>query len=375
MDGHRPPRIYLIAGEASGDLHGANLVRELLRIDPGIQVRAWGGDRLAGAGADVVKHYRDLAFMGFTQVVMNLRTILRNMRWCREDIRAYAPDLLVLVDYPGFNLRIADWAHAQGIRVVYYISPQLWAWKPGRIDTVKRAVERMITILPFEQAWYAARGVQVDHVGHPLLDALPAEAGAPRATAASSPIALLPGSRRQEIERVLPVMLAAARRHPHERFVIAAAPAVPRELYARIIGDAPVELRSGGAHGLLAEAKAALVTSGTATLETALFGVPEVVCYSGGPINVWLARRLIRVPFISLVNLIMEREVVPELIQQDLNADRLSTELDRLLNDSEHRARMLADLAELRRKLGGPGASARAAALVWKSLDGGTKAA
>lgn len=369
MSTPRPARIYVIAGEASGDLHGANLVRELLRIDPGIQVRAWGGDRLAAAGADVVKHYRDLAFMGFTQVVMNLPTILRNMRWCKADILAHRPDVLVLIDYPGFNLRIADWAHGRGIRVVYYISPQLWAWKEGRIATVKRAVHRMITILPFEQAWYAERGVQVDFVGHPLLDALPPEALRERPWPAKGPIALLPGSRRQEIERVLPVMLSTARRFPGERFVIAAAPAVPAELYARIIGNSPVELVHGGAHPLLMEAKAALVTSGTATLETALSGVPEVVCYSGGAINVWLARKLIRVPFISLVNLIMGREVVRELIQEDLVPERLAAELDRLINDGQHRDRLLHDLASLRQVLGGPGASARAAGLVWKSLQ------
>lgn len=368
MSADRPPRIYLIAGEASGDLHGANLIRELLRLDPRTRVRAWGGDRSRAAGADVVKDHRELAFMGFTQVVMNLRTILRNMRWCREDILAYRPDLLVLIDYPGFNLRIADWAHRQGIRVVYYISPQLWAWKAGRIAIVRRAVHRMITILPFEQAWYAERGVQVDFVGHPLLDALPPEALRSRPWPADGPIALLPGSRHQEIERVLPVMLAAAARFPNERFVIAAAPAVPRELYTRIIGDAPVELVHGGAHAVLMQAKAALVTSGTATLETALFGVPEVVCYSGGAINIWLARRFIRVPFISLVNLIMGREVVRELIQEDLGPLRLADELGRLINDARERERMIADLEALRKVLGGPGASARAAALVWKSL-------
>jgi lipid-A-disaccharide synthase len=361
-------RAFIIAGEASGDLHGGNLLKELRKKDPDLVVRAWGGDRMAGEGADVVKHYRELAFMGFTQVILHLRTILRNITRCKEEILAFKPDVLILIDYPGFNLRIADWAYTQGIRVVYYISPQLWAWKENRIRTVERAVDRMLVILPFEQQWYADRGVNVDFVGHPLLDEMQmdrTEAGTEAST--DAPVALLPGSRTQEIARMLPVMLATAKHFPNERFVVAAAPSIPASFYTAIIGDAAVDVIAGHTYDLLREAKAALVTSGTATLETALFGVPEVVCYGGSAINVWLARRLVKVKFISLVNLIMDREVVPELIQHDLTVANLRKELARILNDTGYRERMLIDLAALREKLGGPGASARAADLVWKS--------
>ena len=383
-------RLYIIAGEASGDLHGGNLIAELFRLsgEPRVVsgesaseadspltthhsplvVRAWGGDGMSAAGAEVVKHYRDLAFMGFTQVIMNLRTILRNIQRCKEDIAAFKPDAVVLIDYPGFNLRIADWAKAQGIQVFYYISPQLWAWKENRIAIVKRAVDRMFCILPFEKDWYAQRGVEVDFVGHPLLDELSKHHSLPTGEGRGGVIALLPGSRTQEITRMLPVMLDAAKHFPNERFVVAAAPSVPQEFYHQLIGDARVELVTGKTYDLLRQAKAAVVTSGTATLETALFGVPEVVCYSGSAINVWLARRLVKVKFISLVNLVMDREVVRELVQQDMNAEAIRQELDRLLTDATYRDRMIGDLGALREQLGGPGASARTADLLWKSL-------
>lgn len=362
-------RLYIIAGEASGDLHGGNLIAELKKKDPSLSIRAWGGDRMSAAGADVVKHYRELAFMGFTQVIMNLRTILRNIQRCKEDIAAFKPDAVVLIDYPGFNLRIADWAKTQGIQVFYYISPQLWAWKENRIAIVKRAVDRMFCILPFEKDWYAQRGLAVDFVGHPLLDELARSTPSPRERGQGGEvIALLPGSRTQEITRMLPVMLEAAKHFPNERFVVAAAPSIPQEFYRQLIGNAPVHLVTGKTYDLLRQAKAAVVTSGTATLETALFGVPEVVCYSGSAINVWLARRLVKVKFISLVNLIMDREVVRELVQQDMNAEAIRHELDRMLNDVPYRDRMIGDLNALREKLGGPGASARTADLLWKSL-------
>lgn len=366
-----PQRLFIITGEASGDLHGANLLRELHAIDPHISVQAWGGDRIAAEGAEVKKHYRDLAFMGFTQVIMNLRTILRNISLCKEQILAFKPDALILIDYPGFNLRIADWAKHQGIRVFYYISPQLWAWKENRLAIVKRSVDRMFVILPFEQEWYAKRGSSVDFVGHPLMDEIASHGELPAVglRRPNAPIALLPGSRRQEITRMLPLMLAAAEHFPDEHFVVAAAPSIPDAFYAELIGEAKVGLVTGRTYDLLREAKAALVTSGTATLETALFGVPEVVCYSGGAINVWLARRLVNVKFISLVNLIMDREVVRELIQQELTVDRLCDELRKLLRPGAELDRMLKDLNQLREKLGGPGASARTARLMWKSLQ------
>jgi len=373
-------RIYIIAGEASGDLHGGNLVRELFAqaksSGEALRIRAWGGDRMAAAGAEVVKHYRELAFMGFTQVIMNLRTILRNIETCKKDIEAFKPDALILIDYPGFNLRIAEWAHAKGIPVHYYISPQVWAWKKGRVHTIKRVVDHMYVILPFEKDWYAKYGYAVEFVGHPLLDAIEQEGRSelqPLPGADDRPVvALLPGSRQQEIARVLPLMVAVARRYPTYRFVLGAAPSVPESTYTALIGDGPITVVNGRTYDVLRHARGALVTSGTATLETALFGVPEVVCYSGGALNVWIARRLVDIQFISLVNLIMGREVVRELIQSDLNVRTLSHELERIMQPGTDRDTMERDLSQLREKLGGPGASAKVAMAVWISLHPAT---
>lgn len=371
-------RLYIIAGEASGDLHGGNLVRELFRCaqEAGgdLKVRAWGGDRMAAAGAEVVKHYRELAFMGFTQVIFNLRTILRNIDTCKQDIAAFKPDALVLIDYPGFNLRIAEWAHERGIPVHYYISPQVWAWKKGRVHTIKKVVDRMYVILPFEKEWYARYDMEVEFVGHPLLDAIEQEGRTPLEPLPGADerpvVALLPGSRRQEIARMLPLMAAVSRKFPRFHFVLAAAPSVPDEVYTELIGTAPITLVKGRSYDVLRTARAGLVTSGTATLETALFGVPEAVCYSGGALNVWIARRLVDIKFISLVNLIMDREVVRELIQSDLSVARLEKELVLLMADGPYRDHMLKDLSELQKKLGGPGASATVAKAVWKSVSG-----
>jgi len=371
-----PNRIYIIAGEASGDLHGGNLVRELFALadDPQLRIRAWGGDRMAAAGAEVVKHYRELAFMGFTQVIMNLRTILRNIDTCKKDIEEFQPDALILIDYPGFNLRIAEWAHAKGIPVHYYISPQVWAWKKGRVHTIKKVVDRMYVILPFEKAWYAKYGMDVEFVGHPLLDAIEQEGKTPLTPLPGADdrpvVALLPGSRHQEIARMLPLMVEVAKRYPAYRFVLAVAPSVPDSIYAEGLRGSSITVVKGRTYDLLRTARGALVTSGTATLETALFGVPEVVCYSGSALNVWIAKRLVDIKFISLVNLIMDREVVRELIQQDLNVPALCAELERIMIAGPYRSAMENDLAQLRGTLGGPGASAKVAAAVWKSPGG-----
>jgi lipid-A-disaccharide synthase len=366
-------KLYIIAGEASGDLHGANLMKALRRLSPGLECRVWGGDLMAAAGGHLVKHYRDLAFMGFVEVAKNLRTILRNLDFCKRDILEFQPDALVLVDYPGFNLRIARWAKQQGIRVIYYISPQIWAWHRARVHDIRRDVDQMLVILPFEQAFFEQYGVPVTFVGHPLLDALEQEqnsAAAPFRSARSDKpiIALLPGSRRQELQRILPRMLSVVPHFPDYQFVVAGASAMPAAAFAPFLAQCPqLELVQGQTYTVLRAATAALVKSGTSTLETALLNVPQVVCYAGSPISYQIARRLVQVPYISLVNLIMDRPLVRELIQQDLNADQLRGALSALL-EPEQRAALLAGYAELRHRLGDGGASERAATAILQQI-------
>ncbi|MCC7302864.1 MAG: lipid-A-disaccharide synthase [Bacteroidia bacterium] len=357
-------KYYVIAGEASGDLHASNLVREILRKDPGASFRAWGGDLLADSGAQVVKHIRELAFMGFTEVLLNLRTILSNIEFCKKDILSWKPDAVILVDYPGFNLRVAKFLKSKGIPVYYYISPQVWAWKASRVHAIKETVDKMIVILPFEKEWYARFGMDVNYVGHPLLDAIRGTLpDSLSLTPDSRPlVALLPGSRKQEISTMLPIMMEAAKRAPEYRYVIAGAPAMPPAFYDEITGG-KVPVIHGKTYELLRHADAALVTSGTATLETALFGVPEVVCYKGNPVSYFIARQIVKVKFISLVNLVMDEEVVKELIQSDLHPENLLRELRNIFNP-EYRNRLIGKYAELTAKLGGPGASERAAAII-----------
>ena len=357
-------RYYIIAGEASGDLHGSNLVKAIHRQDVHADVRCWGGDKMEAAGATLVKHYRDLAFMGFVEVLAHLRTIMGNISFCKKDIVAFRPDVLVLIDYPGFNLRIAQWAKQQGIKVVYYISPQVWAWKEGRVKQIKRDVDRMLVILPFEQDFYMKWNFPVTYVGHPLIEVVELEkAIAPAPLPQDKPIiALLPGSREQEIKVKLPIMLEVTERFPQYRFAVAQAPSQPNELYREIIGNKDVLLVKGKTYDLLKQAKAGLITSGTATLETALFGVPQVVCYKGNAISFWLATKLVSVKYISLVNLIMDKPVVTELIQNDLTPDNLEREMKKLLTDGPERDAVLADYRELWNKLGSRPASENAAA-------------
>lgn len=371
-------KYYIIAGEASGDLHASNLMKALKLKDTGSEFRCWGGDLMKEQGAELVKHYRDLAFMGFSEVAMNIRTILGNIKLCKEDILKYKPDALILVDYPGFNLRIAEFAHRAGIKVFYYISPQVWAWKKSRVFKIKKFVDRMFVILPFEKEFYARYACAVDFVGHPLLDmieSLPANNPvAFKMTNGLSDkpiIALLPGSRKQEITKMLPLMISVVPKFPDYQFVVAGAPSVDREFYQQIIGSSKVVLVSGATHALLQNSTAALVTSGTATLETALFDVPEVVCYKGSYISYQIAKRVIDqsiIKFISLVNLIMDREVVKELIQHDLTEANLVKELQKITVQPDIRQQMLEDYKLLRQKLGGSGASEKTARLILNFL-------
>ena len=366
-------KYYLIAGEASGDLHGSNLMKGLLREDPGAQFRVWGGDLMQTAGGTLVKHYRDLAFMGFWEVVQNLPTILRNMRFCKADILDFKPDVLILIDYPGFNLRIAEWAAKQKVRVFYYISPQLWAWHASRVKIIQSSVERLFTILPFESGFYAKYDYEVSYVGHPLLDVVADFSPAPdfrrRNKLPDGPIvAFLPGSRKQEISRMLRVMLDAISLIPEKyHFAIAGAPAIESSFYDSILQQHPQDLSRRVSivyqqtYNLLHESVAAAVTSGTATLETALFGVPQVVCYRGNALSFQIAKRLVKVPFISLVNLVAGKEVVRELIQHELSARAIADTLLPLLESSSQRLQMEEDYRVLQEKLGGVGASGRAA--------------
>jgi len=363
-------RYYIIAGEASGDLHGGNLVRAIHRQDSNAEIRCWGGDRMEAAGATLVKHYRDLAFMGFVEVIKHLGTILNNIKFCKEDILRYRPDVLVLIDYPGFNMRIAEWARRQGFRIVYYISPQVWAWKEARVKKIKRDVDLMLVILPFEEDFYRGWNYKVTYVGHPLVEVIAEEKKKPVTPLSDRPVlALLPGSRRQEIAQKLPVMLQMVREFPDYQFIIAQAPSMPAAVYREFIGNENVLLAPGQTYNLLRQAKAALVTSGTATLETALIGTPQVVCYRGNPLSFWLAKKLVKVKYISLVNLIMDKEVVRELIQDDLNPRQLKTELDKLLNNEAHLSGLKADYDRLWHKLGNTPASDTAAAAIVKLVS------
>lgn len=361
-------KYYLVAGEASGDLHGANLMKALKIEDQDANFRYFGGDKMKAEGGELVKHYADMAFMGFTEVVMNLRTILRNMKACKADILAYQPDTLVLIDFPGFNLKIAEFAKKQGIKVCYYISPKIWAWNQKRVLKIKRDVDQMYCILPFEVDFYKKWGMDVHYVGNPLLDE----------KANFTPdfnfknklqlgdqkiIALLPGSRKQEIERLLPDMLTITEKFPTYQFVIAAAPTFSPEYYHKFIGDKKVKLVFSQTYNLLQNAHAALVASGTATLETALFKVPQVVLYRGGAISVGIARMVIKIRFISLVNLIMDRKVVTELIQEDCSAEKIAISLSDIVEGVE-RNKMFADYDALNEIMGTAGASQRTAKLI-----------
>lgn len=367
-------RYYIIAGEASGDLHGSNLIKELKKLDASSDFRCWGGDLMQQQGSTIVKHYKGLAFMGFSEVLMNIRTIMANFKLCKEDLTEYKPDVLILIDYPGFNLRMAEYAKSKGIKVFYYISPQVWAWKQNRINKIKKVVDRMFVILPFEKDFYKRFDVDVDFLGHPLLDAVSQKNIEEQIIDTPLPlIALLPGSRKQEILRMLPVMLAVADRFSDYSFVIAAAPSIPEDYYRKFIGNRQIKLVFGKTYQILSSSYAAMVTSGTATLETALFGVPQVVCYKAGSLSYYIARMVANVKFISLVNLILEKEAVTELIQDNMNVSALEGQLKILLNDADRREQMARDYEKLKELLGGAGASQKIASKMYSLLLQKTK--
>jgi lipid-A-disaccharide synthase len=365
-------KYYLVAGEASGDLHGANLMKALKLEDPHAEFRYFGGDKMHAEGGELVKHYAEMAFMGFTEVLLNLRTILRNLKVCKADILANRPDALILIDFPGFNLKIAEFAKQHGIKVCYYISPKVWAWNQKRVLKIKAVVDQLFCILPFEVDFYAEWGMKVNYVGNPLLDEI-AQFTAKESFVTDQGltdqkiIALLPGSRKQEIERLLPVMLSVADSFPEYQFVIAAAPTFTAAYYEQLMGKYKAKLVFAATYQLLNVAHAALVASGTATLETALFKVPQVVLYRGGTISVGIARMVIKIRFISLVNLIIDKKVVTELIQQDCNQNEIAKELQVILS-GDGRAEQLADYEILHQKMGTAGASERTAALIVEGL-------
>lgn len=363
-------KYYIIAGEASGDLHGSNLVASLRAQDKDAKIRAWGGEKMRRNGANVVKNYHELAFMGFVEVLMNLRTILKNFSFCKKDIAEFNPDAIILIDYPGFNLKVAKWAHKKGYKVFYYISPQVWAWKRRRVYKIKRVVDKMLCILPFEKKFYDSYNVDCQFVGHPLLDEIakiePVDKQkfykANRLNPKKEIIALLPGSRKQEVSRMLTVMLDVVKMFPSYQFVVACAPSLPVSYYKKIIGEkANVRLVLNRTYQLLQLSSAAVVTSGTATLETALLDVPEVVCYKANKISYLIARQVAKVKYICLVNLIMDRLVVKELIQNDMTANNIRDELQSLLNSSKRQKKLLEEYEELKYVLGNTGASDRAA--------------
>lgn len=364
-------KYYIIAGEASGDLHGANLIKALKSMDKDAQIRAWGGDLMEAAGASLVKHYRETAFMGFLEVIVHLPQIFKNLQLCKNDIEEFKPDALIFIDYSGFNLRIAKWAKPAGYKTHYYIAPQVWASRESRVNKLKAYIDYIYVILPFEQRFYKKHGIEANFVGHPLLDAIYQRENLETNSFYSLHnlekdrpiIALLPGSRKQEVKKVLPVMLSVKDQFPAYQFVIGGAPSLEEKFYKNITGDSDIPIVMNQTYDLLDNAHSAMVTSGTATLETALFKVPQVVCYKGSTLSYWIARQLINLNYISLVNLIMDREVVTELIQGQLTSKKLSRSLE-LINSGKERERMLRDYEELNSLLGGPGASASAAALI-----------
>lgn len=364
-------KYYIIAGEASGDLHGSNLMKGLYQEDSQADIRYWGGDLMQNVGGTLVKHYRELAFMGFVEVIFHLKTILKNIKICKKDILEFQPDVIVFIDYPGFNLRIAKWAKEHSFKTHYYISPQIWAWKENRIIEIKRDVDKMYVILPFEKDFYEDKHhFSVEFVGHPLIDAIHNYPTIDEAIFRKENflnekpiIAILPGSRKQEITKMLKVMLSVVNDFPDYLFVIAGAPSLEHSFYEQFISNENIKFISNKTYDLLQNSTAALVTSGTATLETALFKVPEVVCYKGSWTSYQIAKRIITLKYISLVNLIMDEEVVTELIQENCTKKQIKKELKKIL-EPNYQKNLLKKYAVLEQKLGGVGASEKTAKLI-----------
>lgn len=367
-------KYYIIAGEASGDLHGSNLMKAIHNTDVHADIRFWGGDLMQAVGGTLVKHYKERAFMGFIEVIMNLNKIFKLISFCKKDIESFNPDVIVFIDNSGFNLRIAKWAKQAGFKTHYYISPQVWASRASRVKAIKRDIDAMYVILPFVKPFYKKHNYEVHFVGHPLIDAIANreqvdefEFRTEHALNDKPIIALLPGSRKQEITKMLSVMLSLVDDYPKYQFVIAGAPSQDYSFYETFIKSNNVKFISNKTYDLLSISMAALVTSGTATLETALFKVPQVVCYKGSNISYQIAKRIITLKFISLVNLVMDREVVTELIQNDFNKTRLKQELDHILN-LDSRKKLFLDYFELEKILGGKGASKKTAKLIYDAI-------
>ena len=365
-------KYYLIAGEASGDLHGANLMKALKGIDPQAEFRFFGGDKMLTEGGTLVKHIKEMAFMGFIEVVSNLNSIFKNLDLCKADISFWKPDVVVLIDFPGFNLKIAEFAKQNNFLNCFYISPKVWAWNQKRVIKIKRIVDHLFCILPFEVDFYASWGMVVDYVGNPLLDAISDFKPNVKfinqnfGVTTKKIIALLPGSRKQEISRLLPIMVETSIQFPDFQFVVAGAPNLNLAYYQQFINSAEVPVVFNATYDLLRVAEAAIVASGTATLETALFNVPQVVVYRGHPISISIARMVVKIKFISLINLIMDKLVVKEMIQADCSVKNITDELNQLVNNSVYRNKMLANYDKLDEKMGNPGASSKTATLIIK---------
>ena len=354
-------KYFIIAGERSGDLHGANLIKAIKNADSEAVIKAWGGDYMQDAGAEISKHYRDLAFMGFVEVLFNLPKILGFFKECQNTIAEFKPDAIILIDYAGFNMRMAKWAKKYGYKVFYYISPKVWAWNQSRAWALKKNIDRLFVIFPFEVEFFKKYNYEVEFVGNPLFDAIAAfkpnlEFLKENHLENKKIIALLPGSRKQEVDKMLEVMIATKQQFIDYQFVIAGVSNLSKAFYEKFLTE-NIQVVFDQTYDLLAHAQAAMVTSGTATLETALFDVPQVVCYKTSWISYKIAKQLIKVPFISLVNLVAQKEVVKELIQDELTSENIANELKKILPNSEKRENQLLDYQMIKKSLGDVGAS------------------